>query len=118
MKTGFETPTPSVSNGAVSTKTITFKASPKKFKVTVSMPDSGNMSAIFNRTSSPYAGAATGAITSGYEANGNPTGVGASKDALTFVNGMAFDAYYGDVLQCDPHYFLPLGIYRRRKHIC
>ena len=115
VETGFETPTPSASNETVSTKTITFTASPKKFRVTVSMPDSGNMSAIFNRTSSPYAGAATGAITSGYEANGNPIGV---EDALTFVNGMAFDAYYGDVLQCDPHYFLSLSSYRRRKHLC
>lgn len=116
LKTGFENATPAASNETVSTKTITFTASPKKFRVTVSTL--GGITATFNRTSSPYGGAATGNLTSGYDANGNPIGVGASKDALTFVNGMAFDAYYGDVLQCDPHYFLPLGIYRRRKHRC
>lgn len=102
VKTGFETPTPSASNEAVSTKTITFTASPKKFKVTVSTV--GGITATFNRTSSPYKGAATGNLTSGYDDNGRPMGVAASSNALTFSNGYSFDAYYGDVFKCTPTY--------------
>lgn len=104
VKTGFESPTPSVSNGAVSTKTITFKASPKKFRVTVSTV--GGITATFNRTSSPYKGAATGNLTSGYDDSGDPVGAAASSNAIVFRNGYSFDAYYGDVFKCTPTYKL------------
>ena len=107
VKTGFESPTPSVSNGAVSTKTITFTASPKKFRVTVSTPvksQAGGLTATFNRTSSPYKGAATGNLTSGYDDSGTAIGVGTSSNAIVFHNGYSFDAYYGDVITCSPTY--------------
>ena len=110
VKTGFESPTPTVSNGAVSTKTITFTASPQKFKVTVSTV--GDITATFNRTSSPYAGAATGDLTSGYTASGAAVEVTTSDKALVFHNGYSFDAYYGDVISCDPKYSIrPIGEY-------
>ena len=105
-KTGFESPTPSVSNGAVSTKTITFKASPKKFRVTVSAVGDvmSGILATFKRTSSPYEHAATGNLTSGYDDSGDPVGVAASSNAIVFRNGYSFDAYYGDVFECSPRY--------------
>ena len=102
VKTGFESPTPSASGETVSTKTITFTASPKKFRVTVSTV--GGITATFNRTSSPYKGAATGNLTSGYDASGHPMAVGASSTAMDFHNGYSFDAYYGDVFTCTPTY--------------
>lgn len=107
VKTGFETPTPSASGETVSTKTITFTASPKKFKVTVSTV--GGITATFNRTSSPYGGAATGNLTSGYDDNGRPMGVTAGSTAMDFHNGYSFDAYYGDKISCGPEYFVRLG---------
>lgn len=106
-KTGFESPTPSARNETVSTKTITFTASPQKFKVTVSTV--GDITATFNRTSSPYGGAATGNLTSGYTASGRPIEVGASSNAMVFHNGYSFDAYYGDKISCNPEYFVSLG---------
>ena len=115
-KTGFETPTPSVSNGAVSTKTITFKASPKKFRVRVLTV--GGITATFNRTSSPYKGAATGAITGGYSASGNPIGVAASGSAIAFTNGESFDAYYGDAFTCTPKYSIATRGGHRFQHTC
>ena len=107
VETGFETPTPSASNETVSTKTITFTASPKKFRVTVSTV--GGITATFNRTSSPYGGAATGNLRSGYDDSGRPMGVAASSTAMVFSNGYSFDAYYGDKISCDPEYFVRLG---------
>lgn len=101
-KTGFESPTPSARNETVSTKTITFTASPQKFKVTVSTV--GDIRATFNRTSSPYKGAATGNLTGGYDDSGDPIGVSASSNAIYFFNGYSFDAYYGDVFECSPRY--------------
>ena len=102
VETGFETPTPSASNETVSTKTITFTASPKEFRVTVSTV--GGITATFNRTSSPYGGAATGNLRSGYDDSGRPMGVAASSTAMVFHNGYSFDAYYGDVFTCTPEY--------------
>ena len=106
VKTGFESPTPSASGETVSTKTITFTASPKKFKVTVSTVGGvmSGISATFNRTSSPYGHAATGKLTSGYDDSGDPMGGAASSNAIVFFNGYSFDAYYGDVFTCDPRY--------------
>ena len=102
VDTGFENPVPSATNEAVSTKTITFTASPKLFRVTVSMGSATGITATFDRTSSPYKGAATGNLTSGYNADGIAIGVGASSTAITFSNGWSFDAYYGDVFSCTP----------------
>ena len=102
VKTGFESPTPSASGETVSTKTITFTASPKKFRVTVSTV--GGITATFNRTSSPYKGAATGNLKIGYDDSGRPMGVAASSTAMVFHNGYSFDAYYGDVFTCTPTY--------------
>lgn len=106
VKTGFENATPSASNAAVSTKTVTFTASPKLFRVTVSTV--GEIKAEFNRTSSPYKGAATGKLTSGYNSDGK-----AFTDAnAVFYNKYSFDAYYGDVISCDPAYLItPIGEY-------
>ena len=110
VKTGFESPTPSASRETVSTKTITFTARPMKFRVAVSTV--GNITATFNRTSSPYAGAATGDLTSGYTASGAAVEVTTSNKALVFHNGYSFDAYYGDVISCDPNYSIrPIGEY-------
>lgn len=106
-KTGFENAGPSVTNEAVSTKTVTFTASPKLFRVTVSTVD--NITAKFNRTSSPYKGAATGTITSGYNDSGSPI---TNSSGIAFTNGISFDAYYGDVISCDPAYLIrPIGEY-------
>lgn len=105
-KTGFESPTPSASGETVSTKTITFKASPMKFKVTVSTVGDvmSGISATFKRTSSPYEHAATGNLASGYDDSGDPVGGAASSNAIVFRNGYSFDAYYGDVFECSPSY--------------
>ena len=110
VKTGFESPTPYASGETVSTKTITFTARPMKFRVAVSTV--GDITATFNRTSSPYAGAATGNLTSGYTASGAAVEVTTSNKALVFHNGYSFDAYYGDVISCDPKYSIrPIGEY-------
>ena len=110
VKTGFESPTPYASSETVSTKTITFTARPMKFRVAVSTV--GDITATFNRTSSPYGGAATGDLTSGYTASGTAVEVTTSNKALVFHNGYSFDAYYGDVISCDPKYSIrPIGEY-------
>lgn len=99
VKTGFENATPSVSGETVSTKTVTFTASPKLFRVTVSTGSATGITVTFERTSSPYKGAATGKLTSGYNANNVPLTNGSG---ITFGNNWSFDAYYGDVFSCTP----------------
>ena len=99
VDTGFENPVPSATNEPVSTKTITFTASPKLFRVTVSMGNATGITATFDRTSSPYKGAATGKLTDGYDNNYIPL---ANSGGITFGNGWSFDAYYGDVFTCTP----------------
>ena len=99
VDTGFENPVPSATNEPVSTKTITFTASPKLFRVTVSMGSATGITATFDRTSSPYKGAATGTLKSGYDNNNLPLG---NSGGITFGNGWSFDAYYGDVFICTP----------------
>lgn len=100
LKTGFENATPSASGETVSTKTVTFTASPKLFRVTVSMGSATGITATFDRTSSPYKGAATGKLKSGYNADGVPLGL--VNESMNFSNGWSFDAYYGDVFTCTP----------------
>lgn len=99
LKTGFENATPSASNAAVSTKTVTFTASPKLFRVTVSTGSATGITATFDRTSSPYKGAATGKLKSGYDDNNVPL---ANGSGIPFGNNWSFDAYYGDVFTCTP----------------
>lgn len=109
VKTGFENAGPSATNEAVSTKTVTFTADPKRFKITI-LSTTGIYSYIY-RSKSPYKGESTGYIYEGYNATGEYVTVNNPDpllQQLRFTNGFSFYAYYGDVFTCSPTFEITL----------